>query len=98
MEVLKLKNRKQAILNLAEKIRKLMEGEETIRIMHLCGTHEDTITRYNLRSLMPENLELISGPGCPVCITPDTASGKTVAQAEHTFIPTQTGVMITTTG
>jgi hydrogenase expression/formation protein HypD len=72
LEVLKLKNRKQAILNLAEKIRKLMKGEETIRIMHLCGTHEDTITRYNLRSLMPENLELISGPGCPVCITPDT--------------------------
>ena len=78
MEVLKLKNRKQTILNIAEKIKKLMEGEKTIRIMHLCGTHEDTITRYNLRSLMPENLKLISGPGCPVCITPDVDLQKVI--------------------
>jgi hydrogenase expression/formation protein HypD len=69
--MLDLKNRKQTILNLANKIRELMEGSETVRIMHLCGTHEDTITRYNLRSLLPENLKLLSGPGCPVCITPD---------------------------
>ncbi len=54
------------------KIRKLagrIDGK--VNIMHLCGTHEDTVTRYNLRSLLPENVELISGPGCPVCIIPD---------------------------
>jgi hydrogenase expression/formation protein HypD len=49
-----------------------MEGSKEIRIMHLCGTHEDTVTRYNLRSLLPPNLKLLSGPGCPVCIIPDT--------------------------
>jgi hydrogenase expression/formation protein HypD len=60
------------IKGVASKIRKEMENEDEIRIMHLCGTHEDTITRFNLRSLMPDNLKLISGPGCPVCIIPDT--------------------------
>jgi len=45
-------------------------GVEKIKIMHVCGTHEHTITYYGLRSLMPENLELIAGPGCPVCIAP----------------------------
>jgi len=43
---------------------------EKIKIMNFCGTHEWTITYYGLRSLMPEEIELIAGPGCPVCITP----------------------------
>jgi hydrogenase expression/formation protein HypD len=41
-----------------------------IKIMHVCGTHEQAISRYGLRALLPENLEVISGPGCPVCCTP----------------------------
>ena len=41
-----------------------------VRIMNFCGTHEWTITHYGIRSLMPENVKLIAGPGCPVCITP----------------------------
>lgn len=64
--------RKNTILNLARKIKEEIEGFREIKIMHLCGTHEDTITRYNLRSILPSNLKLISGPGCPVCVTPDT--------------------------
>ncbi|MCX8172263.1 MAG: hydrogenase formation protein HypD, partial [Archaeoglobaceae archaeon] len=40
------------------------------KIMDFCGTHEWTITHYGLRSLMPQGLELIAGPGCPVCVTP----------------------------
>ncbi len=69
--MLKLKDRKRTIKGLAEELKRLMKDEREIRIMHLCGTHEDIITRYNLRSLLPENLKVISGPGCPVCITPD---------------------------
>ena len=42
----------------------------TVKIMNFCGTHEWTISHYGLRTLMPENVELIAGPGCPVCITP----------------------------
>jgi len=43
-----------------------------IKIMNFCGTHEWTITYYGLRSLLPKDLELIAGPGCPVCVTPST--------------------------
>lgn len=41
-----------------------------VKIMDFCGTHEWTITHYGLRALMPESVELVAGPGCPVCITP----------------------------
>jgi hydrogenase expression/formation protein HypD len=45
-------------------------GQEPIKIMDFCGTHEYTITHFGLRSLMPPEVELVAGPGCPVCITP----------------------------
>ena len=41
----------------------------SIRIMEVCGTHTHAIARHNLRSLLPENVSLISGPGCPVCVS-----------------------------
>ena len=63
---------KSAGRKIAEMIRQEAKGEDEIRIMHLCGTHEDTITRYGIRSLLPDNVKLLSGPGCPVCITPDS--------------------------
>lgn len=41
-----------------------------IRIMEVCGTHTHEIFRQGIRQLLPERIELISGPGCPVCVTP----------------------------
>lgn len=41
-----------------------------VRFMEVCGTHTMEIGRLGLRSLLPKNIELISGPGCPVCVTP----------------------------
>lgn len=40
-----------------------------LRIMEVCGTHTHEIFRQGVRKLLPENIELISGPGCPVCVT-----------------------------
>jgi hydrogenase expression/formation protein HypD len=40
-----------------------------IRLMELCGTHSQTIAEYGIKKLMPENVRLVSGPGCPVCVT-----------------------------
>lgn len=40
-----------------------------LRIMEVCGTHTHEIFRLGIRQLLPENIELISGPGCPVCVT-----------------------------
>lgn len=41
-----------------------------LRIMEVCGTHTHEIFRLGIRGLLPENIDLISGPGCPVCVTP----------------------------
>ncbi len=64
--------RSRSIANkLVEKIREeASKLKDEIRIMHVCGTHEDTVTRYGLRYLMPDNVKIVGGPGCPVCITP----------------------------
>lgn len=45
-----------------------MIGRE-IRIMEVCGTHTVSVFRSGIRSMLPDNLRLISGPGCPVCVT-----------------------------
>lgn len=41
-----------------------------LRIMEVCGTHTHEIFRLGIRKILPEAVELISGPGCPVCVTP----------------------------
>jgi len=40
-----------------------------LKIMEVCGTHTAAIARSGLRTLLPENIRLVSGPGCPVCVT-----------------------------
>ncbi|WP_416139597.1 carbamoyltransferase HypF [Halomonas sp. HK25] len=42
-----------------------------LRIMNVCGGHERTITHAGLRKVLPDYLELIPGPGCPVCVCPE---------------------------
>ena len=41
-----------------------------VKICHVCGTHEWAISHYGLRTLLPESVDVIAGPGCPVCIVP----------------------------
>lgn len=56
---------------LLDKIHELMNRlARPIRIMEVCGTHTVTACRSGLRTLLPESLKLLSGPGCPVCVTP----------------------------
>ncbi len=43
-------------------------GKRSLRVMHVCGTHEHVIAQAGIRSLLPKNVEVISGPGCPVCV------------------------------
>jgi len=58
---------------IVEKINLLAkEIEENVQIMHVCGSHEWTITHYGIRTLLPDNVQIRAGPGCPVCITPAT--------------------------
>ncbi len=55
---------------IVDKIHEVASELNHVKIMDFCGTHEWTITQYGIRSLMPKNVELVAGPGCPVCITP----------------------------
>ena len=58
---------------LVAEIRRLADGPlagRDIRIMEVCGTHTVAIFRAGIRSLLPKNIRLLSGPGCPVCVTP----------------------------
>ncbi|MBT8041353.1 MAG: hydrogenase formation protein HypD, partial [Gammaproteobacteria bacterium] len=43
----------------------------TIRVMNVCGGHERSITMAGLRGALPDQVELIPGPGCPVCVCPE---------------------------
>ena len=55
-----------------EKAREIISSYDgpPLRIMEVCGTHTHEIFRLGIRKLLPENINLISGPGCPVCVTP----------------------------
>jgi hydrogenase expression/formation protein HypD len=46
-------------------------GRRPLRIMEVCGTHTAAIYRFGIRGMIPETIRLISGPGCPVCVTGD---------------------------
>ena len=50
-----------------------------IKLMEVCGTHTMAIAQHGLRVLLPENVKLISGPGCPVCVTSNAYLDKAVA-------------------
>jgi len=45
------------------------QTEHKINIMEVCGTHTQAIYRYGIKDILPANINLISGPGCPVCVT-----------------------------
>ena len=44
-------------------------GRERVSVMHVCGSHEQSIAKFGLRSALPRRLSVIMGPGCPVCVT-----------------------------
>ena len=62
---------------------KELEIKRKTKIMHVCGTHEQTITKHGIRAMLPENVEVVAGPGCPVCITPAGEVDEAVALAEQ---------------
>jgi hydrogenase expression/formation protein HypD len=65
------------------KIQEIAPKGETVKICHVCGTHEWTVTHYGLRGLLPSNVEVIAGPGCPVCIVPASEIDEAVELASE---------------
>ena len=65
------------------------------RILNVCGGHERSISMAGLRSLMPEGIELIPGPGCPVCVCPEEDIYQAIRLAlEHDVILLAFGDML----
>ncbi len=56
-------------------------GRSPVQVMHVCGTHEQAIARFGLRAAFPRDLQVIMGPGCPVCITDMPEVDEAVALA-----------------
>jgi len=54
------------------KINEIAKDMGEVRIMEVCGGHTNTIMKYGIRDILPKNIKLISGPGCPVCVTSQT--------------------------
>ena len=75
---------------LLKRIRQKAEKVKTVRFMEVCGTHTMSIARYGIRKLLPENILLISGPGCPVCVTPNRYLDTAIAYSrlENVIITT----------
>lgn len=69
-----------------------------LRIMHVCGTHEAAIAKHGIRSVLPEKLKVVMGPGCPVCITPAGEIDTAISLAESGKIVTTYGDLLRVPG
>jgi hydrogenase expression/formation protein HypD len=60
----------ELISRTAEEIRRLADPARHYRFMEVCGGHTHSIYRFGLKDLLPSHIELVHGPGCPVCVLP----------------------------
>ncbi|MGB9717690.1 MAG: hydrogenase formation protein HypD [Thermoproteota archaeon] len=73
----------ELVRRIADRANELLERlGRRVKIMEVCGTHTMAVARHGLKSLFKENLDLISGPGCPVCVTPDSGFSLVFQAAE----------------
>ncbi|MCE7734041.1 MAG: hydrogenase formation protein HypD [Candidatus Heimdallarchaeota archaeon] len=87
-----IKDKAKAIItSILDKFSKI---NRPLKIMHICGTHEATVSRSGIRSLLPADLRIISGPGCPVCVCPSEHVSTAVKLAEEGNIIATFGDML----
>ncbi len=60
----------ELITNVAREIARIVDPQRHYRIMEVCGGHTHSIYRHGLKDVLPENIQLVHGPGCPVCVLP----------------------------
>jgi hydrogenase expression/formation protein HypD len=64
---------------------RILTKEKEIKIMEVCGTHSEVISKFAIRQLYKERVKLISGPGCPVCVIPPQDIDLVVEYAKNGF-------------
>lgn len=72
------------VVSLVNRIRFL--SKKPIRIMEVCGGHTMAIRRFGIQTLLPGNIELVSGPGCPVCVTSREYIDRAVAYSRKSEV------------
>jgi len=78
--------------NLTREIVERIENiAQPVKIMHVCGSHEHTIMQHGIRTLIPPEVEVVAGPGCPVCCVPSREVDEIMYLARE-------GVTVTTFG
>jgi hydrogenase expression/formation protein HypD len=73
-------------------------GRSPVSVMHVCGSHEQAIARFGLRATFPKDLNVIMGPGCPVCITDMPEVDEGVALARQGLVVASYGDMLKVPG
>lgn len=68
---------------LATRIQQTVEPQRRYHLMEFCGGHTHAIHRYGIPSLLPNNVEMIHGPGCPVCVLPIARIDYAIALAQQ---------------
>ena len=68
-------------LKLAARIKERAPDGRPARLMEFCGSHTAAILRFGIRQLLPPTIELLSGPGCPVCVTDQSDIDRAIALA-----------------
>jgi len=88
IEILRSKEFTKKIIGSIKKL--VNEINKPVKFMHVCGTHEHTISKYGLRTLFPKNIEVLSGPGCPVCVCPAADIDKAIelGKRDNTILTT----------
>src|SRR5512136_2122027 len=66
-------------------------GRAPVSVMHVCGSHEQAIAKFGLRAVLPRDLNVIMGPGCPVCVTD-------IPEVDEAVVLAQDGIRIATYG
>ena len=78
-----MKKETKSFENLIEKINKVASQiKRSVVLMEVCGTHTQTVSKNGIRSLLPKNIKLLTGPGCPVCVTAQEDIDAVVALAK----------------
>lgn len=95
MEMFKLRSR-----DVTKKIiKKIGSADVDLNIMHVCGTHQDTLVRYGLEDMLRKvGINIIQGPGCPVCVTTPREVEEMITLAREGVIVTAFGDMIKVPG
>ena len=69
--------------HVAGRIAELVEPNRKLKIMEVCGGHTHAIYKHGVEDLLPDEIELVHGPGCPVCVIPMGRQDDAIAIAER---------------